>query len=214
MTPVQIAEAARRRYNATSDTFWSDDELYQLIYDAQLQIARECFLIERTYTSPTVSGTQEYDFPTNAMAIKRATWNGIKLKPITMREDDAVTGLNQSTTATGTPQYYWTWNYTISLRPIPGSAQTLKLWTYNLPSAVSSTSTLETPAEFHMELVNYVVQCMAEKDSNFKASAFYAQKWAKAMSDLKKWAKQRKRTDGFATVQDENQLVESYLGTI
>jgi len=214
MTPTQIEEAARRRYNAVNDTFWSQDEIFQLIFDACQQMARECKIIERSYSTTTVSSQQEYDFPTDTISIKRVTWNGIKLKPITMREDDGVTGLNMTTTATGTPQYYWIWNYTISLRPIPNDAQTLKIWSYNQPSTLTSTSTIEIPSEFHMELVNYVVQSMAEKDSNFKAAQYYALKWQKALMDAKRWVAKRKRSDSFPTVQDEEQLVESYLGTV
>lgn len=214
MTPTEIETWARQRYNAIGDTFWSQAEILNYMTGACMRAARRCGLIERTYTSTTVASQQEYDFPTNTIAIKRVTWNGIKLKPITMREDDAVTGLNMTTTATGTPQYYWVWNYTIALRPIPNDAQSLKIWSVNTPSALTITSTLEIPSQFHEDLIHYINREMALKDSNFNAAKSYGELWEQSLIEMDKWQKKRKRTDGFGTVQDEDQLVEGYFGIV
>lgn len=214
MTPSAIEEAARRRYNSVGDSFWSSEEILELLYDACLELAQETLCIERTYSTNTVAGTQEYAFPTNTIAIKRVTYNGQKLKFIDMREDDAVTGLDMSTTSQGTPQYYFVWNETISLRPIPNEAATLKIWTFNEPSSLTTTSTLEIPSLFHMKLVSYILTEMAAKDSNAVAARFYAEKWEKAKLDVKRWMQKRKRRDSFAVVKDDEQLVEAYLGFV
>ncbi len=203
MTPTQFEEQVRQRYNAINDTFWSQSEIFGYLTDACMEAARECFLIERTYTSTTTSGVQEYAFPTNTIAIKRITWNGIRVDPIAMIEDDAVTGLNQGTTDTGTPIYYWQWNYTISLRPIPGDAQELKIWSYNLPSDITVASTIEIPPEFHFDLYSPVLRDMAAKDSNWSAAAEYEEKWEKSILKMKAWARKRKRTDGLTVVMSE-----------
>src|SRR3990167_9776787 len=121
MTPAQIELSARRRYNAVNDTMWSESEMWDMIYGACLEVSDEGYVIERTYTVSTVASTQDYDFPTNTIAVKRATWDGRKLTRIDMIEDDALTGLNQTTTDTGNPEFYWIWNDTISLRPVPSS---------------------------------------------------------------------------------------------
>lgn len=212
MTPTEIETWARQRYNAVNDTFWSQAEILNYMTGACMRAARRCGLIERTYTTTTVSGTQEYDFPTNAIAIKRVTYNGAKLTPINMREDDAVTGLNMATTSTGTPEYYYIWNYTIALRPIPNAAHTLKIWSLNTPSALSITSTLEIPSQFHEDIIHYINREMALKDSNFNAAKAYGDLWEQSLVEMDKWAKKRKRSDGFATVQDEEKLIEGYYG--
>lgn len=214
MTPTQIETAARNRYNAISDSFWSQDEILNLLYGACLDLSRECLLIERSYTTSTVASQQEYAYPTSAIAIKRVSYDGKKLKPITMREDDSITGLNQSTTATATPQYYFIWNQTISLRPIPSSVGTLKIYTYNEPSAITITSTLEIPTQFHMDLVDYIVGEMAAKDLNFTAAQYYQAKWEKAKIAAKRWAKRKNRGDSFNVVQDEDMMIEGYLGIV
>jgi hypothetical protein len=214
MTPSQIEEAARRRYNSVSDSFWSSDEIFELIYDACLELALETKCIERLFSTTTVASQQDYSFPSNVLAIKRVTYDGKKLKPINMREDDAITGLNQSIASEGSPTFYYQWDYTISLRPLPSDALTLKIWAYVLPSAITSTSTLEIPEEFHMKLVNYIVAEMAAKDSNSDMAVYYSKRWDRAKLDILRWVAVRKRTDAFAVVQDEENSAGTYLGII
>lgn len=214
MTPTQLEEAARNAYNAIGDSFWSSDEILGLLYDACGEMAREALIIERTYSTTTVAGTQEYDLPTNTIAVKRVTYNGQKLKPISFREDDAITGLNASDTAQGTPAFYYLWNETIGLRPLPSDALDLKIYSFNEPSEIDTTSTLEIPTMFHRGLVNYVVAEMAAKDLNFNVAQYYKNKWDKILADAKKWTRKRRRTDSNANVIDEESSVTNYFGTV
>lgn len=212
MTPSEVEQAARERYNAINDTFWSQAEIFSLIYAACMQICDEGYCVERRYSSSTVAGTQEYDFPTNAIAIKRVTWDGRKLTLIDMLEDDAVTGLNQTTTDQGNPEYYWIWNRTLSLRPIPGSVGTLRLWTYNVQAAISSaSSTIEIPSQHHMRLVNYLLHAMAAKDENYTAADYYLKLWERDKIEIRKSMRKIKRADKFTTVKDENMVVETFI---
>jgi hypothetical protein len=184
------------------------------MWDACLDLTRECNVIERVYTTATVASQQEYSFPSSTISIKRITYDGKKLKPITFREDDSITGLNQATTSTGTPQYYYQWNETIYLRPIPTDVATLKIYTFNEPQKLTISSSLEIPLQFHMDLLDYIVSEMAAKDSNFEAAKYYAKKWEEAKDSIKKWQKKRLRGDSFASVQDEDSMVEGYLGIV
>lgn len=212
MTPTQVILASRNAYNAVGDSFFSDDEILGLLYDACLEMSRESLVIERVYSTSTVIGTQEYDFPANTIAIKRVTYDGRKLRPISFREDDTITGLNQANTTQGTPEYYYQWNETIGLRAIPDAVKTLQIYSYNEPAVIATTSTIEIPSMFHRGLVYYVVAEQAAKDLNFSAAQYYQNKWVKVLSDAKKWARKRKRTDSPANVQDEESLVGTYLG--
>lgn len=208
MTPTQILTSAKQRYNAVGDSFWSDDELLGLLYDACLDMTRESLSIERTYSTSTVASQQEYAYPTDTISIKRITYEGRKLTQINMREDDRITGLNQSTTSTGTPAFYFIWNETISLRPIPSAVGTLKIYSYNEPAVLTISSTLEIPTQFHMDTVNYIVSEMASKDMNFKKAEYYAAKWEKAKLNAKKFARKQKRGDAMAHVMAEENTYE------
>lgn len=211
MTPTALEEYARQRYNAVNDTFWSQAEILNYMYVACMEMANRCGAIERTYSSTTVSGTQAYDFPTNAAEIKRVTWDGTKLIPIDMRDDDALTAMNQDTTDTGNPTYYWQWNNAVYLRPIPASAATLKVWARAFPGALTVSSTLEIPEQYHTRLANSILQQMAAKDQNFDAANYYGSAWRQDLEDVKQEMRRKKRADGFASVKDENLVVETSI---
>lgn len=214
MTPTQIETAARNRYNAVSDSFFSSAEILDYMYQACVELTREGNLIEQVYSTSTIANQQEYAYPTTAISLKRVMYNGAKLQPITMREDDAITGLNASTTDSGTPAYYFIWNKEIYLRPIPSGVGTLKIYTLNEPQTITSTSTLEIPTHFHMDLVYFICAAMAMKDSNERIAQMYDQKWQEVLIKAKKWARLNKRADSFTNVHDEEQLIGSYLGLV
>jgi hypothetical protein len=202
MTPTQILTRARNKYNAIGDSFFSDEELLGYLHDGCMEINQEAKLIERTYTTSSVANQQEYDYPGDTIAIKRLTYNGKKLEQITMRDDDLITGFNQSTTDTGTPSFYYIWNDTISLRPIPSAnGDTIKVWSFNEPAEISSSSTIEIPTQYHKDLVYYIVMEMATKDKQFNHADTFERKWERAKLSAKAWARKKNRGDGFGMVQ-------------
>jgi hypothetical protein len=214
MTPTELETAARNKYNAIGDSFFGQSEIFDLLYDACNQIAREALAIKATYTTSTVVSQHEYTKPSNTISIKRVTYNGQKLKPITLREDDSITGLNQSTTAEGTPAYYYEWDGSIFLRPIPSEVGTLKIYSYNSHDVITSTSTISVPTEYHMNLVDYVVSEMCAKDQNFQMATWYANKWDRFKLDCIRFEKKKLRGDSFSAVQSEEAMIEGYLGIV
>jgi len=213
MTPIEIETSARNQYNAVGDPNWSSTEIYNLIYAACLEMARDCNLvIERVYTTSTVVGTQEYAFPTNALSIKRVTYNGKKLMPYTFRDDDTITLTNEASTDQGEPTYYYSWNSSIFLRPLPDTVRTLKIYTINEPQAVVSTSTLEVPTFTHMNIVDFVVSQMASKDLNFNTANYYRGLWDAHKVAIARKLKLMKVGDAFRTVQSEESHPLTTLG--
>lgn len=214
MTPQEIMTTARRRYNAVGDSFFSDAEIYDLIYAGELELAREAFIIENSYSVTTVAGTQEYAYPANAIAIRRVVYDGKKLKPISFREDDAATGNDADTTNQGRPCFYYQFAQSIFLRPIPDNTLTLTVYTYDEPGQVTGAAyPLEVPSQWHMGLVNFVVAEMFGKDQNQAMMNYYNNKWEKTKQDAIKFKARMKRTDANATVKDEESLAYSILGT-
>lgn len=213
MTPQEIETAARNKYNSVGASFWSSSEIFNLIYAACCELVRDCgIVIERVYTTTTVAGTQEYDFPTNAISIKRITYNGKKLMPYTMRDDDTITLSNQAAVDQSEPQYYFVWNQTISLRPLPDDAKTLKVYTINEPQTITSNSTLEVPTWTHFMLVDYVVSEMAAKDMNFQTAQWYRGMWDNHKAQISKKLRLLKTGDAFKTVQAEEAHPITTLG--
>lgn len=213
MTPSELEQKARERYNSVGDTFYSESEIMGLIYAGCEELATETLCIERIYTTTTVASTQEYAFPTNTISIKRVTYNGKKLTPISMRESDTLF-LNSGSTAIGEPMYYAIWNQTIILYPTPDAAETLKIYSVNEPSEVDTTSTLEVPVWTHTRLINYLVRCMAEKDQNFQAATYYGTLWENDKKWIKRQMRKQKRGDAFGSAFDDDNFRNTVLGTV
>lgn len=212
MTPGEIETAARQEYNALADTHWSSSEFLGLMDRAQLDLARRALCIERIYTTITVAGTQDYSFPTNAIAIKRITYDGKVIYPITYQEDDTVTVYNTATAAQGVPEWYTLWENTLSLRPIPSDALTLKIYTYNYPQPLSATSTLEIDPIFHGYIVDFILARMYSKDKDFNSAQYYDNKWLEGREEVVKWFQRKRRTNKFNVVQDESVLLVRPVG--
>lgn len=215
MTPLQINIAARQRYNAVNDDFWSDAEMYNSLYEACCEMATEGFVIEQTYTTTSVASQQEYSFPTEALNIKRITYDGRKLVPITFREDDVLTVLDQTTTATGTPTSYAMWNKILYLRPTPGtSALTIKVWANIEPQTITAASTLEIPTSFQMSLVNFALAEMSAKNKNYVGAEYYRGLWEKALKRIVKFNRKRKIGDAFNFVKNVDLIPQTDLGNV
>lgn len=215
MTPAEIELAAREQYNAIGDTNWSQLEIFRLIYAACLKLSRETLCIERTYTTSTVADQQEYAYPTNTIGIMRVTYEGKKLSPITFQEDDVLSMDNANTDTTGTPQYYAIWNETLYLRPVPSEVGTLKVFSYSEPQTITSTTaTLEVPTQFHMAIVDFILERMFSKDQNDKFASYHRAIWNEEIASAKRWAQKKKRTDGMAVVKDEDSLSKTVMGLI
>ncbi len=214
MTPLQLEQACRERYNAVGSTFWSSSEIFTLIYNAQMDFCNRTHAIESTYQTTTVADTQEYDLPSTVIAVKRATWKGFRLTPINQNDDDLITAFDTDTTSSGDPRYFWVWNNKIVLRPIPSSAETLKIWSHNMPETVSSTSTLDISPAFHTWLIDYVVSFMVAKDENLVLARYYMDLWESNIVKAKNVIARNKRANGFNYVRDEDQIEVSVIGTI
>lgn len=214
MTPTDIATLAKQKWNATTDTFYSDTELYTMIYAAQVDLATEARCIRNVYSTTTVIGQQEYAKPTNCLSIQRVTYDGQKLYKITVSEDDDLTNNNQTSTTTGRSQYYWEWSDVIELRYLPDSALTLKMYTYDLPSTVTAVSTLSVPVRYHVGIADYLVGHMATKDKNFEAATYYNNLWAKRVNDAKRYERSLLRGDSPAHVVNEERMLNISLRSL
>jgi hypothetical protein len=213
MTASDVITAARDLYNATGDTFFADTLMYNWLWQGCNQLAVQTLLIENVYSTTTVASQQTYAFPTLTHAIKRVTYNGIKLKPVTMRQDDAITLTNSATTATGTPSYYYTFNFTLYLRPIPDTAYTLQIYSFNLHSQITTANqNLELPLQFQMDTVDYLLSMMQAKDEKYDGALYYRNLWKDHILEAKRWKAKQKRTDAFAVVENEDILPVTILG--
>ena len=206
MTPDEIVGQARQAYNAVGDTFFNSTELYNLIWQAEQQLAMQTFCIKKIETTSTVIGQIEYVRPTTAISLKRITYNGSSLRPINFMEDDAITNYDASTTATGYPLCYMEWGTSIFIRPIPDAVYTLKLWFFAKPQAVSDVTVLEIPEEYQLDLVNFILSHMFGKDGKAEMSAYHLNLWKESVMRIKGWERRKLRSNWPAAVNNIDAL--------
>lgn len=212
MTITELITAARNRYNAYGSSFWGDDELRSLIYEACMVLAVENGCIERSFEATTVIGTQEYTLPNYTIGIKRAVWRGIALEPITFEDDDLLTGFDETTQDSGDPAYFIHWENKIRLRPIPSSAATLKVYTYNEPQPLVAASNLEVPTRYHIYILDYVTALMVAKDNNFDVAKMFLDRWDKQVVLTKTAGRKLKRAQGFQGVKSIDNIHNTRWG--
>jgi hypothetical protein len=214
MTPVEIITAARRFHNAEGDTFWSDAELYDYLYFAAMRLATECECIDNRYTTQSVSGQAEYTTPTRAYRVKRVEYNNQKLDPVDFRALDSV-DLNSTTTPTGTPQYYYNYDNVFGLYPTPDTSDLdIKVFTYDFPSKPTATSILEIPTHYHDALVYGVRALMSPKELGHPNTGYYQAEWERAVANVRRMERRRRRGDKFSRVLREEDLPNTQLGYI
>jgi len=220
MTPIQIETIARRMLNAEGSNFWSQAEIIEdYLYMAALEMAQETMCIENRYTTTSVASQQEYATPSRMLAIKRVEYDGQKLMPIDFQKLDSI-NLNTNTTVTGTPQYYYYFDDSFGLFPVPLSAgDAIKIYSYDEPDVPTSSSTLEIPTQFHGKLVIGVAYYMSLKElghphvSRFEFQWNHAGNPNSAIAQVKRAVKMRNK-DNFSIVKREEDLPGTLLGAV
>jgi len=199
VTPAQINTAIRQRYNAEGDLFFNPQMVWDLIYQAQMVMAHEAFVIERKYTSTSTAGTRELDYPTTAFAIRRIEYDGEKLTPVSIDQDPKTS----TTEITGDPRQYALWNNEIILYPTPSATGDLiTLYTYNEPQPVAENAVLEVPTEYHLDIIDYGLSLFYAKDGNPQMAAYHDNKWQRAVQRIKRTHAKRKQKDQLVVVRD------------
>lgn len=215
MNLADLTELIRREYNAEGDDFFSDQEIRDYIYQAEMELAESSLVIEKRYTTSTVASQREYSFPTNTIAIKRVEYDGKKLQHISLREDDLVTLFNEDSTEEGEPSFYATWEEVIFLRPIPSEVKTMELYTYDEPARLTAnTSSLNVPSRYHLKLKDFALSRMYAKDGNAQVAKNYENKWEKSKVDVRKMEKKKKRRDANTGVQSDEISGLTILGKV
>ena len=200
MTPSELNTIIRERYNAVGDSFFSDSYIYSGLYQAQMELALNCRLIERTYSTTSTSGTREYSYPSTAMSIRRVEYNGVKVLPVDLIDDPKTSVTEPS----GTPAEYAIWGQEIVFFPTPDTTgDTIKVFSYDRPSTVSVTSTLDVPEKYHLALIDYVMFTMFAKEQNDRMATFHLNLWKEAVEKIKREVATSRHDDMFAVVRDE-----------
>jgi len=200
LTVSDILDRARQRYNAVGDDFFPDVMLREALFDAQSQLAKDGWVIEKTLETTSAIGTRELTWPENTLGIKSITYNYDKLSKVSLRQDPKTS----TDTPTGTPRGYGLWDDVIFLYPAPDTEDDkIQIRTYSYPQDITANDdSIEVPQEYREDLIKFVVGIMAQKDQNFTLYDRLMNDWDVTVQKAAKQRKKRLRGDMNARTQD------------
>lgn len=209
MTPTELENYVRQRYNAVGNSFFSQAEIFNHFWAAQMELAQESHCIKSIYTTTSVANQRIYDFPTLTMSIARVEYDGERIYPNDFVDDDSLTGNNPDEAITGRPGFYQVFGYQLFLRPSPSTAsETIKVYSYNLPSQPSSTGTLDVPAIYHLYLADYALYAMYAKEMKLPMANYHMELWTRHKRQVVATERTRMVGDSFRVVKDVDDLFD------
>ncbi len=211
MLVTDLETYCRQRYNAVNDTrFFTSDELYSHIWAAEMQLAKETQCIRSVFSTVSVAAQSEYAFPTNTLAIKRLSYDGMKVEPRAL--DEIQNQLATAAAPSGRPYMYAMFNEVLYFAPTPDVAGlTIKVFSINEPTQVTAASTLDVPTRYHLDLVEFVIWQMCLKDKNYQGAMLHQKIWEDTVKKAKAWERKMLRGDQMSFVRDTDRDMETWV---
>lgn len=207
MTPTELEEYVRQRYNAVGDSFYTQLEIMNYFWAAQLELSQETQCIRSIYTTTSVTDQRAYDFPTKGFSVARVEYDGERILPNDFIDDDGLTGNNPADAITGRAAHYQVWGSQIFLRPIPSeTGLTIKIFSYDIPSQPTAAGTLDVPAYYHLMLADYALKCMFAKENKHQMAGYHGALWQQHKNTVLKLERARMIGDSFRVVKDREDL--------
>ncbi len=198
-TLTELSDIIRQRYNAVGDPYFSDDFIRAAIFQAEATLAKEGWLIEDTFSTTSVANTRELAFPTNTLAVREVRYKNDALYKIPLKYDPK----SGTSEPTGTPTDYGIWDSVIFLFPTPDTtADTILVRAFVYPQKLTATSALNLPAEYQIDVCDYVLAQMAIKDNNNQLYNAYMASWLDIVNKAIAHKAKMQRADRCAVVRD------------
>lgn len=191
LTVGDIIQRVERQFGDEANIQVEKADIIRWVNDAQREFALHNNLLQARAVASVVSGQTEYTLPLDTLTVRSIRHNGLKLKPITAQEAEEYI---EDTTATGTPDRFWSWAQRITLFPMPDTSITdgLQIFYSRQPKVVAvATDIPELPAMYHNRIVEYCLQKAYELDENWQAAEIKGAQVQSGIQELKgyqEWA--------------------------
>lgn len=185
-----LIDHCRMAYNAAiNDTFFTDSWFFTMIWRAETELAIQGWVIEDTFTIPSVAGTREIAWPTNVLAIRELRYDYKKVNHVSLADDPK----SDISDPTGDPTTYAVWDNVIIMFPTPDTSDdVIQLRAWVTPQILaSSVSPLNVPDEYQIQLADFCLAQMAFKDQNIALGSVYQQKWEQCVERARQQRKRR-----------------------
>jgi hypothetical protein len=163
---------------------FTDASLIQWINDGQRECAIDNNLFQKSATSNTVVGTQEYALPADIAKLYSIKYDNSKLRVLTLEEFDEV--FESDGTERGTPINTVIWAGKARLYPVPDAVKTLKIDYISQPTEVANLNdTPALPVAYHRRLVDYCLAMVAQQDDDLNRYQLKMDEFRTGVQNLK-----------------------------
>jgi len=177
-----IITRIQRKFGDESAVQVTNADIIRWINDGQRRIVlKNDVLLEKTATTNSVAGQQEYDLPTDLLILKFIQYKDsgstsyLKLRGLTTVEfNEYIDGWSDGGSVKGVPQVYTIFSGKIIAYPTPTNSVTagFKIYYNRAPVDVALTSdTPDLPNLYHDTLVNYCMQQAYELDEDLESAS-------------------------------------------
>lgn len=182
-TASQLITDIRYLLNETTADFWDDDALLSYLNAAVVDVTRKVPQSLMTGTTQFVldTGTSEYPVVQSHLAIRDVIWQSGTTDFKTLNKGSLL-GLGKKDNKVGDPSYYYMIDNRIGVYPLQDTIDrtvtgtTIYVITTPIPTTMTTSSTIQTPAVFDRALVFYAVsQALLQKMYFNAANSFTVQ---------------------------------------
>lgn len=198
LTLSKIRQKALGLCDASDDnSHWGTTLLNGYIQDGLQNMVAEGRGIEDTYSFTTTAGTRAYVLPTNLIEIKQVLYNGSRLRPMALIEQDFFSS------GSTYPDRYALWGTPLQILfgPTPPSAaEDVVIYYFREPNTLTNDNDEpEVPNRFRHYLADYAAANIKLTDGNAQDANMHMQRYQDGVKKYHQWVRFRNR-DQFKTV--------------
>lgn len=207
MQAAPIITKVRRQLVETVAAFWQDQELLDLLNDAELDFNNQTRILEGVYTTSTVQGQQTYALPTNWLSARAIFYNNpsVTTPPVpgwyriipTNLEKKAQENpnfLSTSSVQQDKPREYFIWGSNLYLDPIPdttGSDNLIMFFKAKPIPLTATTQDINLDDSFKDTITNYILWRAWEKEKETELADMAHTAYVQGVKDARRWLKKK-----------------------
>lgn len=172
MIVSDVVTRVLRQFGDEASVQINEDDIIRWINDVAKEIAVQNDLGEAVATQNSVAGQSLYTTPADMLAIRSVYYNKLKLDFYERTEYDAYVNANDpQEILSGTPVLYSRYVNDLTFYPKPDSVQEIRIWYFQRPTEVTTTSDqLPFAEEYHNRIVEYCLQQAYQTDEDWDAA--------------------------------------------
>ena len=206
LSPSGIVSIVRSQLYDSSQSFWSDTDIYNYLTQAQNIVASVTSSLKTSSVVSGVAGQRTYLRPSNAIDIYRITWNNYPLTKIDINEIDRIEGTSYNFVASsGNCEYYYEDGNSIGLSPVPNESKDILVYYSFVPTPLTASSTtFSIPDEYVYDLIEYALYRAYSKDDNDGRAMNYKRLWDMNLEKITRSVSRRNRSNDKFVVKDSS----------